>query len=91
MELDRSTGLTLRYGVYLSMAIMVIGLVLMQIGADIGASILNAGIAVLVFTPFVSIMVSTLALYTERDWEWLRVALTVLAITACGIVVALLT
>ena len=91
MELDRSTGLTLRYGVYLSMAIMVIGLVLMQIGADIGASILTAGIAVLVPTPFVSIMVSTLALYTERDWEWLRVALTVLAITACGIAVALLT
>lgn len=88
MQLDKSTGLVLRYGAYASIAIIVVGLVIAMFADRVGNTILYVGIALLVLTPFFSIIVSALALYQAKDREWLRIALSVLAISLVGILVA---
>ena len=82
------TGRVLRYGVYLAMAVMIIGVSMSQFDGAIGNSVINVGVALLILTPFFSIIASAIALYSERDFTWLRVALAVLIITGLGILVA---
>lgn len=88
MDLNKVTGRVLRYGVYIAVSVIAIGVVISQFGGSVGGPIVNAGIALLVLTPFFSIVASTVALYTERDYRWMRVALCVLGITFVGIAVA---
>jgi uncharacterized membrane protein len=88
MNLNKSTGLALRYGVYLAMTVMIFGVFILQLDEQIGNSIIYAGVALLILTPFFSIIVSTVAMYIERDFVWLPVALFVLLITTLGIIIA---
>ena len=88
MDLNKVTGRVLRYGVYLAMAVMAIGAVVLQFDESLGNSVINVGVALLVLTPFFSIIASAVALYSGRDFTWLRVALAVLFITGVGILVA---
>ena len=88
MDLDKATGRVLRYGVYVSIVVMSIGLFISLFHNSVGSVFLYAGVAILVLTPFFSILVSSLALYSERDFKWLRISMTVLLITIVGILVA---
>ena len=88
MELNQSTGRTLRYGITVGITILITGLIVNMFSEDIGERILWFGIGVLVFIPLVSILVSALALYMERDMYWLRIALIVIAISAVGMYVS---
>lgn len=86
--LERATGITLRYGVYASIAILTVGLVLLPFDNDIGEAIITIGVTSLILTPFFSIISSTVALHMEGDVRWMRVSLMVLVITSIGILVA---
>lgn len=88
MDLDKATGRVLRYGVYLAIAILVLGAIVLQFAEGVGNTLLNTGVAFLVLTPFFSIVISAFSLYTEGDYRWMRIALVVLAITIAGIIVA---
>ena len=88
MDLDKCTGHVLRYGVYLAIAVMIVGVIALQFDESVGNTIITVGVSLLVLTPFFSIIVSAISLYTERDYRWMRVALCVLLITTVGIVVA---
>lgn len=88
MDLDKATGRVLRYGVYVSIVVMSIGLFISLFSNSVGSVFLYAGVAILVLTPFFSIIASSLALYSERDFKWLRISMTVLLITIVGILVA---
>ena len=87
MDLDKATGRVLRYGVYVSIVVMSIGLFISLFCNSVGSVFLYAGVAILVLTPFFSIIASSLALYS--DFKWLRTSMTVLLITVVGILVAL--
>lgn len=91
MDLDKATGRVLRYGVYVSIIVMLLGLVVSSFNGSVGSTILNIGVSILVLTPFFSILASSMALFLERDFKWLRVSLTVLIITIIGILVAFFT
>ena len=91
MDLDKATGRVLRYGVYISIIVMLLGLVVSSFDVSVGSVILNIGVSILVLTPFFSILASSMALFLERDFKWLRVSLTVLIITIIGILVAFFT
>ena len=88
MDLDKATGRVLRYGVYLAIAILVLGAIVLQFAEGVGNTLLNIGVAFLVLTPFFSIVISAFSLYAEGDYRWMRIALVVLAITTAGIIVA---
>jgi uncharacterized membrane protein len=91
MDLDKATGRVLRYGVYVSIIVMLLGLVVSSFDVSVGSVILNIGVSILVLTPFFSILASSMALFLEKDFRWLRVSLTVLIITIIGILVAFFT
>ena len=88
IELNVTTGRVLRYGIIVGLAILLAGLIATAFSADIGETILKAGIAVVIFTPLVSIFVSALALYLERDLYWLGWVLLVIAISMVGLYVS---
>ena len=88
IELNVTTGKVLRYGITVGLAILLIGLVASAMSADVSDSILKAGIAVVIFTPLISIFVSALALYLEKDMYWLSWVLLVIAISMVGLYVS---
>ncbi len=90
IDVSVSTGRTLRYGVLIGLAILVAGLIAEIIAYDMGISIITAGIAVIIFTPMISIMVAAASLYLEKDHVWLGWVSILLIITVIGFIVAYL-
>jgi uncharacterized membrane protein len=88
IELNVTTGKVLRYGITVGLVILLVGLVTSAMSADVSDSILKAGIAVVIFTPLISIFVSALALYLEKDMYWLAWVLLVIAISMVGLYVS---
>lgn len=87
-DVNVSTGRTLRYGVILGLAILVAGLLISAVSQDLSTDIMTVGIAVIIFTPMVSIVVSAVMLYLEKDYRWFGWASVVLVITLVGLAVA---
>lgn len=90
IELNSSTGRMLRYGISVGIAVLLIGLIATAFSDDVGERILWAGVAVVIFVPFVSIIISALALYTEKDWYWLKRVVLVVVISLVGLTISLL-
>ena len=87
-DVNVSTGRTLRYGVILGLAILVAGLLISAVSQDLSTDIMTVGIAVIIFTPMVSIVVSAVTLYLEKDYRWFGLVSIVLVITLVGLAVA---
>jgi len=81
-RLERAIEGVLTAGVLASGALLVLGLSLGD------ASLLRAGVLILMFTPVARVLVLTLGLFREGDRRFGFVSLTVLAILAAGIVFA---
>ena len=88
MDVNTFTGRTLRYGVICGLVIVMVGLVAQLLSEDTGLSLIEAGIAVIIFTPMASIVVSAVALYSEKDYRWFGWVLVVLLITVVGFLVS---
>jgi uncharacterized membrane protein len=81
-RLERAIEGVLTAGVLASGALLVLGL------SHGDASLLRAGVLILMFTPVARVLVLTLGLFLEGDRRFGFVSLTVLAILAAGIVFA---
>ena len=90
MDVNTSTGRTLRYGVICGLVIVMVGLVAQLFSEDTGLSLIRVGIAVIIFTPMASIVVSAVSLYLEKDYLWFGWVCILLVITAAGFAVAYL-
>ena len=86
MELNRSTALMLRIGIYAGLIISVIGLAMSMTGDN--DRVLYAGIFVLIISPFLGVIVSLISLIKEKDWKWAVVAAILLLITVTGAVLS---
>lgn len=86
MNMNRMTALTLRIGMTLGIAVMIIGLVLdaMSMGQDV----LFAGVLILIASPFLGIIVTTVALISSGDRKWSLVAIILIAIISIGIILS---
>ena len=86
MNMNRMTALTLRIGMTLGIAIMIIGLVLdaMSMGQDV----LFAGVLILIASPFLGVIVTTVALISSGDRKWSLVAIILIAIISIGIILS---
>ncbi len=87
LELNKATALTLRTGIVLGMALMLLGLCLYAV--DGSETLLYAGLLVLIVSPFLGVVVSFAVLIAERDWRWAGVAALLVLVTAIGIVLSL--
>lgn len=88
MDMNIATGRTLRYGVVIGLAILLIGLLTEAFSHDSGMSIIWVGLAVIIFTPMVSIVVSAAALYLEKDYHWFEWVMLLFMITLVGLAVS---
>jgi len=82
MDINRSTSVTLRAGIYAGLAISLVGLVLSMTGS--GDGVLWLGILVLILSPFLGVIVTTVSLVIQKDWRWAAVAVVLICITATG-------
>ena len=90
IELNPATGKVLRYGITTGIAVLLIGLITNIFSEEIAESILWTGVCIVIFVPFLSVIISALALYSERDFYWLKRVFLVIAISIIGLIVALL-
>lgn len=82
MDINRSTAVMLRAGIYTGLAISLVGLVLSML--DKGDGVLWLGILVLILSPFLGVIVTTVSLVIQKDWRWAAVAVVLICITATG-------
>ena len=87
-DVNVSTGRALRYGVLIGLIVLAIGLITESFSHDTGMQILKAGMAAIIFTPMVSIVVSAVALYLEKDYRWFGWVSLLFAITMIGLAVS---
>ena len=85
MNLNHSTALMLKAGVFAGLAMIVIGLCIMYMG--LGDYILYAGILILILSPFLGSIVSLACLIIQRDRFWSTIAAILIVITTTGIAI----
>ncbi len=88
MDLDRDTSMVLKYGIAVAICILAVGAIIGAFDEGLSHTVMNGGLAVLIMIPFLSIIVSAVALYMEKDRYWLLVAIGLLVITGAGMAIA---
>jgi uncharacterized membrane protein len=79
VAVDRVLSLTLKFGAYTALALIVAGLVLRFV-APWGAKVTSAGLLVLLATPALRIVAACVQFLRERDFKYALVSFGVLAI-----------
>ena len=90
-RLEEIIGTVLRAGVIASSVCLAVGLVLSLLtgGGAVTGFLLNTGIVVLLATPVVRVIVSTVQYVSERDWTFATLTFIVLLELAASAVAAL--
>ena len=83
MNTEHNTSLTLKYSVFVSVFIVIAGLILYM--ADMGDKVLWAGLLMVIVSPLLGVIVTTISLWMERDLKWMYIALLLIAISVIGI------
>ncbi len=82
MDMNRSTSLMLRAGIYVGLAVSLVGLIMSM--SDMGDRVLWLGMLILILSPFLGIVVTMVSLVIQKDWRWAAVAAVLICITATG-------
>lgn len=83
MNTEHNTSLTLKYSVFVSVFVVIVGLILYM--ADMGDRVLWAGLLMVIISPLIGVAVTTISLWMEKDMKWMYVALLLIAISVIGI------
>ncbi len=83
MNTEHNTSLTLKYSVFVSVFVVIVGLILYM--ADMGDRILWAGLLMVIVSPLLGVVVTTVSLWMEKDLKWMYIALLLIAISVIGI------
>lgn len=91
LRLERVIGVVLRAGVTMSSACLAAGLLLSVVGGGRSAAgmLLNAGVIILLATPFARVVVSIAEYAAERDWAFVALTAIVLVELMASVVAAL--
>ena len=82
MSVEHNTSVTLRYSVFTSMLVVIVGLIAYML--DMGDGILWAGILMVIISPLIGVAVTTVSLYIEKDLKWVAVALVLITMSMIG-------
>ena len=83
MNTEHNTSLTLKYSVFVSVFVVIVGLILYM--ADMGDRVLWAGLLMVIVSPLLGVVVTTVSLWMEKDLKWMYIALLLIAISVIGI------
>ncbi len=67
----------------MSVFVVIIGLILYM--ADMGDRVLWAGLLMVIVSPLLGVVVTTVSLWMEKDLKWMYIALLLIAISVIGI------
>ncbi len=82
MSVEHNTSVTLRYSVFVSMLVVIVGLIAYML--DMGDGILWTGILMVIISPLIGVAVTTVSLYIEKDLKWVAVALVLITMSVIG-------
>lgn len=88
MNTEGITAITLKLSVVVGISITVIGLILQLL--NFGTDVLWAGLLVLIVSPLISVIVTTVSLIIGKEKKWILVAATLICISALEIVFSIL-
>jgi uncharacterized membrane protein len=90
-RMETVLGRVLGAGLAVSVVVLALGLALTLAGVAPAAAdrILRIGLMILMATPVARVMAATIEYATERDWAFLAVTLSVLAVLFASLVAAL--
>lgn len=83
MNTEHNTSLTLKYSVFVSVFVVIVGLILYML--DMGDRVLWAGLLMVIVSPLLGVVVTTVSLWMEKDLKWMYIALLLIAISVIGI------
>ena len=83
MNTEHNTSVTLKYSVFVSVFVVIIGLILYM--ADMGDRVLWAGLLMVIVSPLLGVVVTTVSLWMEKDLKWMYIALLLIVISVIGI------
>lgn len=86
MNMESITARTLKYSISISIVLIVIGIVLEMGGVT--DTILYGGVCALILCPLLGVIVSTVCLFTERDRDWILIAMILIAISAINMTIS---
>lgn len=89
-EESHVVGLTLRLGAYVSIGLVIAGLIAHLWADNLGMLLMKTGVLCLMFTPVVRIAVAVIVFAKERDRRYVAVSVGVLIIVVLTSVLALL-
>lgn len=85
MNAEQNTAFALKLSVWLSVTVIIIGLIShLFLGDD---TVLEIGIYLLILSPFIGVIITAISLFIEKDTKWIAVALVLIAISAIGIII----
>ena len=84
MNINKAVSSTLKYTVYVGVAVIALGLILFL--TDNGDSVLWTGLLILIVSPLLGAIVATIGLIKEKDMKWIAVALILIAISVANVI-----
>ena len=85
-----STAFALRYNMLTGIVIVFIGTILFLLDTDRCMDVIWLGILVLILSPFIGILVTTVSLAIEKDMKWVTVAMILITVTTIGMILSIL-
>jgi len=88
MNLEDSTSFVLRYGAIIGVIIVAVGAVMHLADLSYSGTVMTAGIATIILTPFAGVIVSFVTLSMNREKRYAIAALVLIAIILAGMLIA---
>lgn len=85
MNLYGSTSKTLWWGAVLGITVIAVGLVTESRG--FGDGVLWLGLLILITSPILGVVVSTISLVKDKNYRWAAVALLLIVMTAISVII----
>ena len=88
--LERRIGYVLKSGSLLSTALLALGVLVLLTApaAEAGPILIQTGLLIVIATPIVRVIVSTVGFVQEHEWKFVLLTLAVLGVLAASVVAA---
>ena len=83
MKMTYATSLVLKAGIFIGLALIVIGLFTFE-------SILWTGTLILICSPLLGVVTSYVFLMKEKDWKWAKITTILILVIIIGLFVSLI-
>ena len=88
MTLESDTSFVLRYGAIIGVLIVTAGAIMHLFDIGNSVTVMTAGIAVIVFTPFAGVIASFVTLSINKEKRYAAAAFSLIAIILAGMLIA---